>query len=213
VLKGAKFRTRFEVKISKTLFARQLGVAPSTISGYLAKGMPTAIDGTIDPSLAKKWIRANIRIQGGKRGVGARAARKADSESLDPKDDAVAQHARLTRLKADKLELETARMRGGTDSERQLALAEATALECWFCFQRATRAALAAAFACEVNRQRDNKLMYRCVAFILGRDQAIMRDVHKVLCDGFAGLIDPLPGGAVGVPWRTEPRGRNGETP
>jgi hypothetical protein len=104
-------------------------------------------------------------------------------------------------------------MRGGTDSERQIALAEAVALQSWFCFQRVSRSGLADVLASHVDRRSDTRLLYLLVDLIRDRDEQIMRDVYKELCDGFGGLIEPLRGGAVGVPWRTEPRGRNGETP
>jgi hypothetical protein len=166
--------------------------------------MPLTVDGTIDPAVAKKWIKDSVQVQAGRRGVGARAARRQnpDNGSAEPKEDGIAQHTRLTRLRADKLEMENARLKGGTEDERQLALAEGTALRCWWCFQRATPAAIAAALAYLVDRRHDTDLMHWLTEMIRDRDQQIMSKAYEEICRGFGGLIPPVRDPSPGTPWR-----------
>jgi hypothetical protein len=46
--------------MSKSSFARLIGVTPGRVSQLIAKGMPTEPDGTVDVAKAKAWIRDNI---------------------------------------------------------------------------------------------------------------------------------------------------------
>jgi len=194
------------LKLSKVALAKQLKIAPSTLSGYLSRGLPSAVDGTIDKDVAVAWIRENVKLQAGRRGPGARAALRASKTKEhvtdDPETDPIFQSTRLTKLRADKLEMENAKLAGGTENEQQLAMAEGTALRCWWCFQRQPPAGAASALAFVVDRHHDLPLLHLLAELTRERDQHIAREIHEVLVQAFAGLIRPVRDPAPGTPWR-----------
>ena len=53
--------------ITKSEFARELGIAPSNISLYLGKGMPQRPDGRLDRDIVHGWVKTNVGQQGGNR--------------------------------------------------------------------------------------------------------------------------------------------------
>ena len=61
--------------VRKIDLAKELGVGPSTITGYVAKGMPVAVTGLIDREEALRWIQRNVEAQIGGRKIkgGAKA--------------------------------------------------------------------------------------------------------------------------------------------
>jgi hypothetical protein len=61
--------------IRKSDFAKELGVNPATVSGYLRQGMPQRDDGYLDPETVRAWVKANIGQRGG--------ARPPDSDTQD----------------------------------------------------------------------------------------------------------------------------------
>jgi hypothetical protein len=188
--------------ISKALFAKKLGVAKSTVSRYVAMGMPVTVDGRVDPELAAAWVRKHVKLQSGRRGVGVRAALGASRRNgVRTNDDPIREQIRLTRLRADKIEREIALLRGGTDSERARRLAETVALRAWWCFQRAAPAALAYAIAARVGQSNDKQFMYSLANVIAQRDEIIMRDILHELRDGIGGHIEPRDNPLVGASW------------
>jgi hypothetical protein len=60
------------MNVTKSALAKELGIAPPTVSRYVNMGMPTSADGTCDPAICRSWIADHIRVQAGARGVGAR---------------------------------------------------------------------------------------------------------------------------------------------
>jgi phage terminase Nu1 subunit (DNA packaging protein) len=115
--------------LTKTAFAKALGVSKSTISRYCAQGMAGHLsDGTIDEEVAREWVRTNIRPHvtdagaGGAIGAGAPADDSEDDE--DALDDIARERARWTRIKADIAKLELERLQGGTEEETKLKLIE-----------------------------------------------------------------------------------------
>jgi DNA-binding transcriptional regulator YdaS (Cro superfamily) len=47
--------------MSKSAFARYLGLSPARVSQYIKAGMPTYFDGTLNIERAERWIRKNVR--------------------------------------------------------------------------------------------------------------------------------------------------------
>jgi hypothetical protein len=47
--------------MSKSAFARHLGLSPARVSQYIKAGMPTYFDGTLNMEHAECWIRKNVR--------------------------------------------------------------------------------------------------------------------------------------------------------
>lgn len=65
--------------ITKTAFARVMGVDRSQPTRWAEQGMPTLPDGTVDPVCAAEWVRLNVDpTQRDKRSNGARQARGSD---------------------------------------------------------------------------------------------------------------------------------------
>jgi hypothetical protein len=194
------------LKLSKVALAKQLKIAPSTLSGYISRGLPCAVDGSVDKDVAVAWIRENVKLQAGRRGPGARAALRASKTKEyvtdDTETDPIFQSTRLTKLRADKLEMENAKLAGGSENEQQLAMAEATALHCWWCFQRQRPDGAASALAFVVDRQHDRGLLHTLCELTRERDQHIAREIYEVLVRAFAGLIPPVRDPAPGTPWR-----------
>jgi hypothetical protein len=208
-----KFEAKFESEevaavnlLSKSALAEELGVAASTVSRYVNMGMPVEAAGMIDPATARQWIKDHIRVQAGARGVGARAARqmkpKEDGNAgLD--DDPVREHARLTRLRADKLEREIARLAGGTEVEYAADMGEAVSRRIWWEFQAAHADGFAYTLAILVGQKHNVELLHLFTQLLREREARIMVAVHEIICDGFVpGVIEPDRGGrALGTPW------------
>jgi DNA-binding transcriptional regulator YdaS (Cro superfamily) len=47
--------------MSKSAFARHLGLSPARVSQYIKAGMPTYFDGTVNIERAERWLRKNVR--------------------------------------------------------------------------------------------------------------------------------------------------------
>jgi DNA-binding transcriptional regulator YdaS (Cro superfamily) len=47
--------------VSKSAFARHLGVSPGRVSQYIAQGLPVRWNGTVNIEKAERWIRKNVR--------------------------------------------------------------------------------------------------------------------------------------------------------
>jgi hypothetical protein len=47
------------VTVSKTTFARYLGVTPARVSQYIGRGLPVLSNGMIEIDLASRWLKAN----------------------------------------------------------------------------------------------------------------------------------------------------------
>ena len=47
--------------VSKSAFARHLGVSPGRVSQYIAQGLPVRWNGTVNIERAERWIRKNVR--------------------------------------------------------------------------------------------------------------------------------------------------------
>ena len=47
--------------MSKSAFARHLGLSPARVSQYINAGMPTYFDGTVNIERAERWLRKNVR--------------------------------------------------------------------------------------------------------------------------------------------------------
>lgn len=108
-------------KISKAAFARKLGISKAAVSRYASMGMPQTADGCVDPAIAAKWIRDNIRIHSSSRGRGLRAAARLSGGRYGKgqgESAAIDAHTRLLKLRGDRLELENACLKGGTGDER-----------------------------------------------------------------------------------------------
>jgi DNA-binding transcriptional regulator YdaS (Cro superfamily) len=46
--------------ISKSAFARRLGISPAQVSQYVAMGMPVLASGKLDYAVAKRWVERSI---------------------------------------------------------------------------------------------------------------------------------------------------------
>jgi hypothetical protein len=192
-------------KISKSDLARELKVAPSTISTYVARGMPVGKDGKLDRDAALGWIQANVKLQGGRRGVGVRAARRQAGEAPAEGDlDPVRESARLTKLRGDKLEKEIARLQGGTESEYAAAMGEAVSKRVWWeGFQAEHADGFAFVIACLINKKDDIEFLHLVTQLTKEREGRIMVRAREIICDGFVpGLIEPDRDPVHGVPWR-----------
>jgi predicted transcriptional regulator len=49
------------MNVTKSALAKELGIAPPTVSRYVNMGMPTSADGTCDPAICRSWIADHIR--------------------------------------------------------------------------------------------------------------------------------------------------------
>jgi DNA-binding transcriptional regulator YdaS (Cro superfamily) len=49
------------IVMSKSAFARHLGLSPARVSQYCRAGMPTYFDGSVNIERAERWIRKNVR--------------------------------------------------------------------------------------------------------------------------------------------------------
>jgi phage terminase Nu1 subunit (DNA packaging protein) len=62
--------------LSKSAFARHLGVSPARVSQYISQGLPVRWDGTIDTIAGEAWVLANV----GTRSRRGRAKVRTESE-------------------------------------------------------------------------------------------------------------------------------------
>jgi hypothetical protein len=107
---------------------------------------------------------------------------------------------RLTRARAENIELRNRLLAGGTDEERQRTLADTIAINCWWAFQRLSPWTLEATIA-DLSGVTDAKLRYLIHDYVLGRDQELARALRKVIADGIAGRLAPVRGELQGAPW------------
>jgi DNA-binding transcriptional regulator YdaS (Cro superfamily) len=49
------------IRMSKSAFARHLGVSPARVAQYCRAGMATYFDGSVNIERAERWIRNNVR--------------------------------------------------------------------------------------------------------------------------------------------------------
>jgi hypothetical protein len=103
---------RLTNRISKSEAARRLKVTCSSITGYIAKGMPTRKDGKVDWSRVKRWHHDNIL--GGQRARGRRPIAKGKHASNGSGDLASLAETRIQRerIRLRKEELELAQAEG-----------------------------------------------------------------------------------------------------
>ena len=70
--------------LTKSAFAKALGVSKSTISRYCAQGMAGHLpDGTIDEEAAREWVRTNVRPHVTDAGAGGAIGAGAAVEDLE----------------------------------------------------------------------------------------------------------------------------------
>ena len=48
-------------ELTKTAFAKHLGLSPSRISQYVKAGMPVRWNGRVNTEKAERWIRSEVR--------------------------------------------------------------------------------------------------------------------------------------------------------
>ena len=81
--------------LTKTAFAKALGVSKSTISRYCAQGMAGHLsDGTIDEEVAREWVRTNIRPHVTDAGAGGAIGAGAPADDSEDDEDALDDIAR-----------------------------------------------------------------------------------------------------------------------
>ncbi len=211
--------------MQKAEFARALGVGRSTISNYVARGMPCRLDGTVDRDKALAWIKENVHPQAGRRGTGVRGAvaladKPVAAEQRGKKrgnghgQDSALLHesVRLTRLRADRLALQNAKLSGGTDEERAERLANTIALHCWWEIQKHPPWAIGGELAVLAGL-RDIPSMDQVTGRVLVRDHMIARAIRNVIRAGLAGRLRLVEGPFIGMPWEPwerHDRGRRG---
>jgi phage terminase Nu1 subunit (DNA packaging protein) len=194
--------------LTKTAFAKALGVSKPTISRYCAQGMAGHLpDGTIDEKTAREWVRTNIRPHVTDAGAGGAIGAGAPVDDLDDDEDAIDdiahERARLTRLKADMAQIELERMKGGTAEEVKLRLIETTIFHLWWVVQRHSPHALTGRFIGNgwLNI-KDGPSCARASSLILARDCEIMRQMATVVEQAIAGQLQPVNGRRdLLVPW------------
>lgn len=98
-----KSKQATEATITKTQFARQLGVSGAMISKWIAAGLPVGDDDRIAPATARRWLRANVER-------GAKPRKRSGGPDTESLTEA---RARKESLQADlkQLELEVRRQR------------------------------------------------------------------------------------------------------
>jgi hypothetical protein len=50
--------------LSKSAFARHLGVSPARVSQYIARGLPTTWAGLVNIEAGEAWVRKNLGVRG-----------------------------------------------------------------------------------------------------------------------------------------------------
>ncbi|MEW9838333.1 hypothetical protein [Mesorhizobium marinum] len=85
---------------SKSAFARRLSLSKSRVSQLVAQGMPVNEDGSIPVAEALRWFRANVGTQRGPATASPGAG------------DLTEEKARLTKIQADRAQLELEARRG-----------------------------------------------------------------------------------------------------
>jgi hypothetical protein len=117
----------------------------------------------------------------------------------------VREHARLTRLRADKLQREIDRLQGGTETEYAAAMGEAVSKRIWGeGFQAAHADGFAYTLGILVDRKHDVELLHLFTQLLRERESRIMVVIHEIVCDGFVpGVIEPDRDRtlALGTPW------------
>ena len=48
-------------RMSRSAFARHLGISPARVTQYVKAGMPSYYDGSLNTERAERWIRKNVR--------------------------------------------------------------------------------------------------------------------------------------------------------
>lgn len=186
--------------ISKAKLAAELGVTRQAVAGYVKRGMPVLPDGKLDREEALQWIERHIRAQAGAKGAGVRGAAAITGSTKVTQVDALAEQVRLTKARADRVEMDNARLRGGTEEEIARELANASALHSWWCFQRNMIGTLAQTLAIAAGRGDDTILMYKFCDYIRERDVLIVREIRDVIEKGQAGLLERVRS-LSGDPW------------
>jgi transcriptional regulator with XRE-family HTH domain len=188
--------------VSKSEFARRLGVHRSTVSNYARRGMPVLPDGRVDAAAAAAWVRSNVHLQSGQRGVGARgAAGLTDDPEPPPKTnganghraDLLTESVRLTRARAENIELRNRQLAGGSEEERTLRLINSIAAHCWWEIQRCSPWGLEAGIS-DLSGLKDATLRYRVRDLIVGRDEVLAERIRAVIADGLNGRLTPVQG-------------------
>jgi hypothetical protein len=199
--------------VSKSEFARRLGVHRSTVSNYARNGMPVLPDGRVDPVAASDWIKRSVHAQAGSRGAGVRGAAGLNDEADAPPKtnggaknghhksaDLLEQSVRLTAARAENIELRNKQLAGGVDEERADKLADAIALHVWHEFQKLGPWVLEQAVA-SLTGASDPTTRYAVRDEILGRDHMLVQRIRIVIRDGLAGKFEPLRHPLQGAPW------------
>src|SRR5262245_60150301 len=105
--------------VTKSEMARLLGVSRPTISRYCAAGMPQLADCRLDEDACRAWIKENVRPHVTDHGtgghIGAADADDDDDALADAEIDIARERARWQKARADRAEIEVARMRGGSE--------------------------------------------------------------------------------------------------
>jgi hypothetical protein len=172
------------ISMTKSEFAKALGVSRPTISSYCAKGMPQEADGTLDEAACREWILANVRVQTGSRGLGGRVA----ADDADTADSA----ARLLKARADIAELTAERLKGGTEDEVRLKQMRVMAHHCWWAFQRHSYSGFMPRLT--AGTSVDRLAWQKMSLAVLQRDKEIMNDIERVVQEGIDGLLEPVSG-------------------
>jgi hypothetical protein len=194
--------------VTKSEFARLLGVSRPTVSRYCKDGLPQLADGRLDEDAARAWVKANIRPHVSDSGtgghIGATGADEADDALTDAEIDIARERARWQKARADKAEIEVERMKGGTEEEVKLKLIETVVHHLWWTFQRHSPHALTGRFIGNgwLN-VKDGPSCARASSLILARDSEIMRQMATVVEDAISGNLEPVNGRRTDlVPWQ-----------
>jgi predicted transcriptional regulator len=161
------------MSITKAAFADLLGVSRPTISSYCKRD----------------WIKDNIRVQTGARGLGGRVAAETDEDFEDADDSA----ARLLKARADIAEITAERLKGGTEDVVRLGQMRTMAHHAWWAFQRHSYSGFMPTLTAGTG-VTDKLAWHQMSLAVLQRDKEIMRDVETVIQAGIDGLLDPVPG-------------------
>jgi len=116
--------------VSKSDFARKIGVTKSRISQLVAQGMPVLPTGRIDPAAALVWIKNNIDPSRRQPRGQIAAATGADSSTLPQGTSQVTHRDSVTTLRAAKLaeEIQLTRLKREEKSRSLVDRADAEAL-------------------------------------------------------------------------------------
>jgi transcriptional regulator with XRE-family HTH domain len=126
--------------LSKSAFARQLGVTPGRISQYIRNGMPQTWDGRVNTVEAERWIAKNV-------GVKPRAKARAEFEPLKRTSSyrtvgnkaAACRVFRMTRGEFDRLILEGMPIVSMPSSKGGEYVVDFEAVESWLAEREASR--------------------------------------------------------------------------